>query len=212
MSLLNSHPNVKADGEIFKWPGGKSCEEIWSDFFINYPKRIKFAGFKLFYNHPRTGDKKVWEFIEEDPNIIIIHLTRNNLLRSLVSKKIGLKTKQWTESLKRPSFIPVDIKKIHLDTKECEEYFKKIKDYEKTTNKRFQDHQIIPVTYEELAENKQQTISRIFRDLELQDFSVVSGMKRQNPETLSELVVNYEELNAYFNNTRWTNFFTENKL
>jgi hypothetical protein len=35
------------------------------------------------------------------------------------------------------------------------------------------------------------------------------GLKRQNPEPLSDLITNYEELKSYFADTPWKVYFEE---
>lgn len=207
MSLLNSHPEIVAEGEIFKLLGNRSCENIWSGFFKNFPKRIKYAGFKLFYDHPRGDDQKVWELIENDKSIIIIHLKRNNLLRSLVSKRIGLNTKKWTQNINQQDDIKIEEKKISLEKDECENYFNRIRDFESKTDERFKNHTLISISYEELSRNKQKVISQVFKKMDLKDHLVLSTMKKQNPEPLSVLIKNYESLKLAFKNTEWRSFF-----
>lgn len=209
MNFLNSHPNIIAKGEIFKLLEGKSCRHIWDRFFVKYPRNVEYVGFKLFYHHPWDDDQEVWDFIQSDKDIVIIHLTRRNLLRSLVSKKIGLKTKEWTENIARPNNITLEDKKICLTTTECSEFFEKIQNYQQKTNRKFQEHTIIPVVYEELDRNNQQVMSKVFLELGLSDISVKATMKKQNPEELTMLIENHGELKKDFENTGWISLFND---
>lgn len=212
MNFLNSHPEIIAKGEIFKSLNGASCKHIWDNFFMKYPKKIKYVGFKLFYHHPWDDDKKVWNFIKADRDIVIIHLTRKNLLRSLVSKKIGLKTKLWTENIARPNDISLEEKKTILSIQECIEFFEKIHQYQEKTEDGFRQHKIIPVVYEYLAEGNQNVMSKVFLKLGLSNYKVETTMKKQNPEELSLLIENYEELKSYFENTKWQSYFNEESI
>ncbi|WP_280564143.1 hypothetical protein [Chromohalobacter sp. 48-RD10] len=53
VSLLNSHPNISADGEIFSKLNGRDYKRIISNAFSRQPRYIKAKGFKIFYYHPQ---------------------------------------------------------------------------------------------------------------------------------------------------------------
>ncbi len=208
MHLLNLHPQIITFGEEFKYLGDSSCSQVWNYIFRKRPGKINWVGFKLFYNHPvKVDDQEVWDFLEADRDIVIIHLTRKNLLRSYTSKQIGLKTKKWTENVKRPHIINGEEKKVILDFDECVKNFESIDGFIGRTEKRFKDHKIISVVYEELNKDMQSTIDPIYKELGVTDYKVTTNMKRQNPEPLQELVINYFEIKERFKNTRWAYLF-----
>lgn len=153
------------------------------------------------------GDGQVWDFIENDRTIVILHLTRNNILRSYVSKQIGLKTRYWTENIHRPNPITPQEKKVILDAKKCRDHFEEIENYQNLTIRRFKGHKVIPVVYENLAANKQEIMSRIYNELGVSDYAINPSMKKQNPEPLEELVINFNELKHFFTNSKWESFF-----
>lgn len=208
MQLLNSHPEIFAFGEEFKNLKDSSCRQIWDKIYRKRPKKIKWVGFKLFYFHPSSGnDREVWDLIKQDKEIVIIHLTRRNILRSYVSKQIGLKTRKWTENINRPHQIGEEEKKLKLGADECRENFESISEYITETEKRFKDHNIIPVVYEDMDKDKQETMDRIFRELEVTDFKVSTYMKKQNPEKPKDLILNFSELKKAFSGTKWEYLF-----
>ncbi|WP_424494771.1 sulfotransferase [Salinimicrobium sp. GXAS 041] len=209
MTLLRYHPNIICEGELFKQLKGKSCVRIWNDFFYKKPKKIEQVGFKLFYNHPYDQDQAVWDLIEADKDIRIIHLVRRNYLRSYLSEKIGEKTKKWTESIHKPDRLSIDDKKVSLDYKECQKVFERTQKYEINTRERFRDHNFIEVAYEDLQENKEEVLSRIFGFLEVSFIVEEVPNKKQNPEKVSNLLINYKELKAQLSKTQWSNFFIE---
>lgn len=85
MQLLDTHPEIIALGEEFKILTGSTCRKIWNKIYRKRPKSVNWVGFKIFYFHPSKGsDREVWDFIEEDKEIVVIHLTRRNVLRSSV--------------------------------------------------------------------------------------------------------------------------------
>ena len=211
MALLDNHPEVIAKGELFKQFHGKTTMHIWNDLFRKRPKKVKWVGFKLFYDHPwNSGDRKVWELIEKDKNIVIIHLVRNNKVRSYVSKQIGLKTKQWTEGINKPNSLTLEDKKVRVDPRLCMENIEGIFRLEGETRKQFREHKIIPVSYEELSADKNRTMKRVYKDLNVTLMEIQTNLKKQNPEKLQDLVLNYDELKKQLRNTRWEFCFKEN--
>lgn len=208
-NMLNFHPNIIAEGEVFKMLESQSSLEAWNKLFRKRQKKIKYVGCKLFYHHPLIGDKEVWNLVENDKSIIIIHLIRKNVLRSLVSKKIGLKTKKWTENINSEEFIDLKNKKIKLTSEECEKYFTEIKGYQEEIDRNFSNHKLIPLSYEDLAKDSRTVIKGIYREFGLDDFERDSELKKQNPESLEDLIINYHELKDYFNGSKWEIYFYE---
>lgn len=207
MALLNKHSNVICEGELFKDLNGKSCLEIWNDFYSNKPKKIKHVGFKLFYYHPFDEDKKIWDLIKEDKTITIIHLTRKNYLEAYLSQKIGEKTKKWTESKYKQHNLSLEDKVVNLDFNACNETFEKIANYESETVERFKGHKFIEIDYQDLNSDKEKTIFSIFEKLGLANEPVEAVNKKQNAEPLEKLIENYSELKKSFANSKWAYLF-----
>ncbi len=206
MALLRSHPDIYIEGEIFKRLNGKSCKKIWERLFSKRPKNIQQVGFKLFYYHPFDEDKSVWDFLDADKNIAILHLRRENLLRAFVSQKIGEKTKMWTENIASKDIIIN--KTVSLDPKECEVVFTTITTYEKETKQRFKNHKtFMELSYEQLTKDKQGVMDAIFKELQVSSHTISSVLKKQNPEPMSQLVENYEALKEHFGKTEWSYLF-----
>ncbi|WP_347410304.1 hypothetical protein [Christiangramia sp.] len=205
-NMLNFHPGIVAKGELYKVMEGKKDSEIWWNLFRKYPKNVRYVGFKLFYHHPLSGNSMIWNLIKEDRSILIIHLIRKNILRSLVSKKIGAKTRMWTENINAEP-IPLTEKKVKIDVLECEEYFRKISNYQAKIDAEFNEHRILSVTYEDLALNRRKVIDELYLQLELEEFKRDSELKKQNPEAVRDLILNYEEVEDYFKETKWEKYF-----
>jgi len=209
MALLNKHDNILCEGELFKQLEGHSCSHIWNALFSKKPKKIKHVGFKLFYFHPFCDDKQVWDFIKNDTNVKIIHLVRQNLLRILISQKIGLKTKLWTDNMLKPNNIGLDDKKTHLEYDECVEFFETTTNYENKTRHMFKDHNFIEVKYEHLSSNRVATLKDVFEFLNVPIQNVDVNNKKQNNEQLDELINNFDELKERFKNSVWAHYFIE---
>ena len=79
--------------------------------------------------------------------------------------------------------------------------------YQERTNQFFKDHNLIIVSYEDLASNTRDGIDSMYSRLGLKSYRKESQLKKQNPECIPELVLNYRELKKEFKGSRWETFF-----
>ena len=222
-SYLNKHPNIYCEGEIYntdhlKFYGkaGKLRQQMNNDplKFLNtygYPKhskKIKFSGFKLFYSHFKTDETKIiWDYLIKDQDIKIIHIKRRNTLRALVSLKIATKTNQWRSFNEKSD---IENKQISLTKDECIKEFELQKKIYSEIDNIFNRHKITEVYYTDLINNRQETMNDVFDFLNVEKIKLQNTvLKKQNPEPISELVVNYSSLKNEFQNTRWETFFED---
>ncbi len=206
ISLLKNHPNIVAEGEAFNFIAPKSCQTIWEkEVFTKKLSKVKYVGFKIFYYHPLdSDDKSVWDNLKSDKSIKIIHLRRENMLNTIVSRKIAGKTNIWKKQ--NSGEIPVEERKVTLDPEECVEKFERTKKWETQTRQDFKDHPFFELTYEELTAHKQDTMNAIFSFLQLDSIPVESSLKKQNKETLRDLVTNYDEIEQGLKETPYAEF------
>jgi LPS sulfotransferase NodH len=148
--------------------------------------------------------RRTWEFLRADQSLAVIHLQRRNMLHTLISLKRAYMTSQWW-SLKSGS--QQTIPPVHLDSEECCRYFQKLSNSAAEADAVFAEHPKINVIHEDLIENQQDTMQRIFAFLKVPYESVTTRMKKQNLESPRESIDNYEQLKSYFRNTRWDVFF-----
>lgn len=191
VSYLNSHPGIETGAEIFGLLKGRSCNEVWNDFYSYKSRKVKLAGFKIFYPHPLdSDDHSVWDIIEKDKDIKIIHLVRENKLKTFVSGAIARKTNQWTR--KSDQRIPLEEKRIEIDTEALIDKLRKVENYENDARKRFKDHQFKEISYEMLVADKRKIMSEIFDFLNMSEMEIDTSHKKQNTEGLHELIINYD--------------------
>lgn len=210
-SLLNNHLNIKAHGEMFKRLDGRDWKEIWKVVFSRHSKQTKYVGFKIFYRHPFDDKEQlVWKHILDNKEIKIIHLKRRNLLRAYLSREIAFKTGIWYEKEKQKK-IELKNKRIELKLKKCLREFKSTRVQEAKIQKDFFAHSFIEIDYEELAENTQGTMSKIFQFLDVPDKQVKSKLIKQNPEKLETLILNYNEFSKRLSKTKFADFLEEKK-
>ncbi len=84
---------------------GKDYDQIFPMLFRKENKYIKAVGFKLFYDHltkDEWGKFLLYKYLK------IIHLTRENCLRTIVSLDIAFKLAQWSSSVEDKYIQPID--------------------------------------------------------------------------------------------------------
>ena len=98
LSFLNSHPNIFCESEIFaKLDGANPISRLLA-VFAKQPRHIRAKGFKIFYYHPLDAKAdELWRVLEQRNEIRVIHLRRENILRTLLSRKIASIRGSWTE-------------------------------------------------------------------------------------------------------------------
>ena len=203
MSLLDSHPNVIAKGELFESLKGRTCKDVWNEIYDKKPKHIQYFGFKIFYYHPiDSDDKEVWNYIKNDESIKLIHLTRKNMLRTVVSRQIAEKTNRWSNVDNKK--IQITEKMVEIDINYCLNEFKLTKDYENKIRSEFKREFYMELTYEDLVKDKQEMMTRIFNFLGIENTVAKSRTIKQNSEKLEDLILNYSELKEALEESEWS--------
>lgn len=119
-SLLDSHSQIKAGGELFN-PGWKMKKKFRRElptkaqrslvrtrikrpirfleqaFFGHYAGDYDVVGFRLFYNQGilKDGSRPIWDYLRELPDLKVLHLKRRNILARYCSLKLARRTKVW---------------------------------------------------------------------------------------------------------------------
>lgn len=208
-SMLSSHPSIYAESEIFARLDGRSVESIFDHVFSKYPRFIKAVGFKIFYYHPLDDESGlVWDRIKQIPNMHIVHLKRGNVLRTILSRKIAGATDIWSVKQEHRE-LQVKDKQVRLTEDELFKGFLQTREWETDFGRMFGSKAIIDVYYEDLVNNPHGEFQKIIDWLCLEPFEPRTLLRRQNPEKLSDLILNYESLKERFSNTEWAGFFQD---
>ena len=195
------------------------------------------AGFKFHYAH-LFGSKNAIEGLIGERSLYIIHLQRRNALRSLVSRRLAESSGWWLDeggeakplaapaietSAKRRTLrsalgafsrsrprddIPPPPRTIRLTREECLVTFKVLRSNIDLFSSLFEDHRMISVWYEDLVSDAGEQI-RIQQFLGVPPAPLQVTMRRQNPQPLSQLIENYDELKRAFMSTAFAEFFNE---
>lgn len=208
LSFLNSHPNVFCEGEIFAKLDGADPLRRMNRALGRQPRHIHAKGFKLFYYHPLDANAGAfWAELERRSEIRVIHLTRDNILRTLVSRKIAGIQGAWTGT--RHDAGDARDKRVIVTPEELEEGFQDTRGWEESAKGRFGSHPVLSVSYEGLVRDPKDCYQVLCRFLGVPAGQPRTTLSQQNPERLKDLLRNYDALKAHFAETRWAPFFDE---
>lgn len=209
ISYLDSHPNIHAEGEIFQRLDGRVNEDILNRIFCSYPESVRAVGFKIFYYHPLDDERKeVWNILRNVRGLHIIHLKRQNVLRTLVSCKIAGERNVWT-SHKETATPAISEKQVEFTSAELSKGFCQTRDWETEYASMFKGMPTLEVTYENIVSGLEAEYRKITNFLGVPFHFPHSSFERQNPERLQELIVNYGEMKEKFKDSKWAVFFDE---
>lgn len=213
MRLLHAHPKIDMQSEVFRLLEGKSCQSVWEDTFGKKLPWIRYAGFKLFYNHPDDStDREVWNILAADSAVKIVHIKRKNILRTYVSKLVAVKTGAWNSGQEDHQKNSSD-KKVLVDLDHCLKALRTIKRLEEEYDHlKYPQHDYIELFYEDLVENTDEELDRLFAFLALESQQIEKrkvNLKKQNPEKMKNLVINYEELERAIGHSEFADLLVE---
>jgi LPS sulfotransferase NodH len=201
---LKSSPAIRMYHEIFASHNrqvGKDFEKILSTLYQYESKSTKLVGFKVFYNHLTDEE---WKKLVALRDLKVIHLTRWNRLRTVISLEIAFKTGQWT---KAGNIGESREKRVMLEPLKLMKRLEQIEEGEEAIRVRFCDRQMLEITYEELVRSPDEVFGSIGAYLGVDGIDPGKiRLKKQNPEPLSELIMNYDEIESVLKNTRFTEY------
>lgn len=207
VAFLNSHPNIRTDGEIFRRLRGRDHREVLGRVFGRQPWSVKARGFKLFYYHPLDGGDALWRDLAAMRDLHVIHLRRRNILRTLVSREIAAAQKVWRQT--QPGATASGDKTVAFAAGELVRRFLETRAMERRGEEAFRGHPILPVDYEDLVADPAGTFRAVTAFLGVPARAPRAGLVKQNTEPLQQLVKNYDELKRAFAGTEWEAFFSE---
>ena len=180
---------------------GKDFDKILSMLYQNESRSTRMVGFKVFYNHLTDEE---WKKLVARDELKIIHLTRRNRLRTIISLEIAFKTGQWTKA--GHSGDPKE-KRVTLDPWKLLKRLEQIEEGEAATRARFCDRQILEIVYENLVQAPDDTFASVSTYLGVDGIDPGRiRLKRQNPESLRQLIVNYDEVESTLQGTRFAEY------
>ncbi len=199
-SYLNSHPDILMHGEVFGKLRGQAYQDVLETYHGKYPRRVRAAGFKLFYYHPLdTPAPGLWDHLSGDPNIHIVHLIRKDILRTLVSRAIAQKTDEWVRTKDKPrsaigSGDPEA--RITVDPTWFRRQLHKTLDWQSAARERFCAQPYLELTYEDLVADLDGTFGQVTRFLGVPPGAPSTKQRKQTPSDVDLAIQNGDELRA----------------
>jgi len=208
MSFLNSHPNVRMEGEALAELGSRSLQTVVDRLFAPPPFYVQAQGFKYFYYHPVDADpeaaKQVLAAID---GLHVLHMKRENLFHTLVSHRMADLTDVW--HVPNGTDAPPALPTITLDPDAVRAGFEETRRWERDGAEAFRTRPCLTVTYEALVAHREAEFRRLTTFLNLPPVAPKTRFRKQNNRSMRDTVENYEALKTAFSGTEWASFFDE---
>jgi hypothetical protein len=211
VNLLNSHPDIHCDGEIFN--AETNAKIRFPQLYLESRKRITRLinkpayGFKVKYTQLvlHQGFKK--DFIKNlyKSGWKIIYLKRNNYLRATISTILAEKRgfyQQKRAKIKNLEKIRINVEELYEKTKGRERAAKLEKDWLIGVDYHF-------VNYENdllKPDKHQETLDNIFRFLNIPSAQIHTNMRKISKGDLSLDIKNFDEVKEFFNSSEYAHF------
>lgn len=208
ISMLNSHPQVSAKGEIFARLDGRDPLLLLKDAFARAPYPSTSAlGFKIFYYHPLDYDgDALWLKLQQLSDLHVIHLKRHSILRTLISRKRAEQTGRWQVLAGEPRN---DNHSDQFTVDELKHEFARTREWESKGEKMFGDHALMAVHYEDMVADPARQFRRVTEFLGLPYVAPHHQTRKQNPGALADLLENFGELSRAFAKSEWADQFAD---
>lgn len=207
MSLLNSHSNISAHREIFQRLNGRDYKSVLSSFFGDADPFVKVKGFKIFYYHPMDDPKsRIWDALTSDRDVKVIHLKRENILHTLISRKLAQNSDVWYAKEQQRVEAPASIC-FTLD--ELRKGFVQTIRWQINGDKMFRKNHLLVVYYEDLIRDRLGELEKILDFLGAEKTVLNTDLVKQNTWSCREIVSNYDELKYAFEGSEYEKYFEE---
>jgi LPS sulfotransferase NodH len=179
---------------------------FWKAFCrLSANRGVQAIGFKLLYSHGLT-QRRLLEYFAADKTMPVIHLTRRNLLRRLVSERQARASDQWAEPVTAPAAARA---KVTISMNDIIASLDGIETQQAMYDLIFAEHPVLRLVYEDLAQRPVRTAERVaeFLGLPSQANAPTVKWRKTGQENLSDAVVDYGALLAKIQ--RWSSFFED---
>lgn len=223
VGCLNSHPSIECASEILvgdpEVPGpqyrgrfkrlAKIARLVQSGALLPGHRMQAFyeAGhapvrcFKAMYNH--VANPLALRYLQAHEEIRILHLRRHNLLKVHVSRLL------MPKRARVQAFEPVDAVQIHVDPDKAVAEMRRARLQYERFERLLARHARLPLSYEELFDGaflRADTAVKVCEFLGVEPQPMQSGIVKLNPESLREMVINYDELVRVVSRSEFADF------
>ncbi len=161
------------------------------------------AGFKLLYGHG-LEQPTLFDALAADETLLVIHVTRRNLLRRAISEEQARVSGKWAERWSSP---PTKRAPVALTASAITQDIDRIEHDQTLYEDAFARHRVLRIFYEDLAKRPQRVAARTaaFLGLKPRDEPARVKWRKTGSENLSEALLNADSLRAQL--PQWASFF-----
>jgi len=211
-SLLNSHPNITAEGEALRdlEEEGAEVQLRWAREFLNPPlvSRNAAMGFNVKLVH--LVDPAAFAQLLQEQECKIIHLQRRNRIKAVVSRLNGRRlykqTGMWGlfDESERPGA-------FHVDPEEFDEFLKH-RERVDAELENYVDTLALPTLklfYEDLLADEDAFLDGVFSFLDVPAKLVEGQTLKITSDDLREVILNFDEIRGNYVGTKYEAMFDE---
>ena len=221
-TALDDHPEIRCHGEALSpWRKNPAPETVSAaeflrhdvytdtvDVTVDVTVEAKAVGFKLLHQDARQGRLRDARGFLRASGVSVVHLRRRNLLRQVLSFEIARATDVWILENDEPR--PVDVTLV-LDPNELLRRFVIAENQRRENEQDFHGCPALEVCYEDLADDFETEMARIFRFLGVPPHPVRPTTRRQERRPLHQAIRNYDTIVRALTGTPWEAFLDENE-
>lgn len=220
LELLRQHPQIEAWFEVFhedkatrdRIDGRPARDDedgarhLFRLFGRGRPAAIQAVGFKLMYHHARERSfASAWEFLAQEPRLLVIDLYREDLLATLVSHRMAERSGVWQAPGRRGR---QEDGQVYISAHDAAAYFDKTEALRRAALARFATQPIVSISYERLVTEQAECLKQICDALEVPHFEPESVKRKFEYLPMNQRLANYDSLAASFAHTPYEGFFT----
>jgi LPS sulfotransferase NodH len=218
LNALREHPALRVYGELFQeeeehrghgcWEAG----EIYVDgtdgpahledriFRRRDDPELVAIGFKLLYNQAREpATRGVWRYLIDQPELRVIHLTRERPLEAFVSMCEAGSSGHWAVGIDEEP--PPPIQPIRIDPEECLAFLDSLYAHRAWVRHAFRRHEVLELSYERLVDDFDATLREVQVFLQVPPQPLPALLRRQGTRPLPERVTNFAAITALLERT-----------
>lgn len=220
--FLNQHPDLHVKGEMFlkslndsssyvnfnskslmrrfnSYFGRSRNIQNYLDSFYSEVPAAKAAGFKVMYNQISEG----FDDYLFNNDVSIIHLIRENILKIIVSAE-SARVRNLYHAEKETKIEKI---KVRINTNNLLEIIQNKYAAVQSHKDRYKNLPYLETYYEKIVDNFDKEISKVFEFLGVSSCDGLDvPLKKINPDSLSEIIENYDDVVNKMKGTPFENF------
>lgn len=210
--LLNSHPEILALSEelLDLKEEGAEAQMAWARDFLSPPLvgRYRVRGFNVKPHD--TLDLDAFGRLLQEKQCKILHMQRRNRVKTAISvingRRLAAQTGKWGlfDKANQPPSFTVDFEEFDRAIKHREEWDQKLEEYIRRLQLA-----TLPMYYEDLLQDKDAFLDRVFTFLEVKPWPVEAKTLKITNDDLSKVIENFDELRGRYEETQYEDMFDE---